>query len=114
MVDPFEEHLRRPLADHLADYRRELQARNNEPNYVALVVSRLTSLLDGCQFHFIADLSASRVIDWLAGLRKKGRTRVLLEDGKEWFTLRRAGELRGILSPAVGALGHRQHLNAAG
>jgi integrase len=114
MVDPFEEHLRRPLADHLADYRRELQARNNEPHYVALVVSRVTSLLDGCQFHFIADLSASRVMDWLADLRNKGRPRVLLEDGKEWFTLRETGELLGILSPAVGALVRRHHLNATG
>ena len=50
MIDPFEEHHRRPLAEHLADYRRELEARDNAPRYVALVVSRLAALLDGCGF----------------------------------------------------------------
>jgi hypothetical protein len=71
--DPFEAHRLRPLAEHLDDFRRELGARDNAPRYVALVVSRLQSLLDGCGFQLIADLSASRTADWLADLRRKGR-----------------------------------------
>src|SRR6516164_9828351 len=66
--DPFEQHNKRPLAEHVADYHRELEARGNEPRYVRLVASRLTALFDGCDFRFLPDLSASRVMDWLACL----------------------------------------------
>src|SRR5215471_1775220 len=48
--DPFEDHRKRPLREHLADYRRELEARDNVPRYVALVTSRLKALLEGCSF----------------------------------------------------------------
>src|SRR5262245_40959248 len=59
LADPYEEHRKRPLADHLADYRRDLEARGNAPRYVAVVVSRLEALLEGCGFRFSSDLSAS-------------------------------------------------------
>jgi hypothetical protein len=114
MVDPFAEHLRRPLAEHLADYRRELEARDNEPRYVGNVISRLTALLNGCEFRFIADFSASRVMDWLADLRQKGRIRVPLEEGKGWFTPREAGKVLGIKSASVGCLVRRHRLESEG
>src|SRR3954452_238531 len=44
IVDPFGPHRKRPLAEHLADYRRELQARDNAPSYVKLVLSRLETV----------------------------------------------------------------------
>src|SRR5262245_10005453 len=44
--DPYEDHRKKPLADHLADYRSELQARDNDPRYVELVISRLATLFD--------------------------------------------------------------------
>src|SRR5262249_23731619 len=59
MADPYTDHRKRPLAD----FRRELEARDNEPRYVRLVFSRLSALLEGCGFLFMADLSASRVLD---------------------------------------------------
>src|SRR5436309_15182843 len=37
MADVYEEHRKRPVAEHLADFRRELEARDNDPRYVALV-----------------------------------------------------------------------------
>ena len=55
-----------------------------------MVVSRMRSLLDGCGFVFISDLSASRAADWLAGLRRQARPRVDLPPDQEWFTLREA------------------------
>src|SRR5262249_51349331 len=48
--DPFEEHNKRPLSEHLEDYRRELAARDNAPRYVELVHGRLRDLLAGCSF----------------------------------------------------------------
>jgi integrase len=114
MLDPFEEHRKRPLAEHLADYRRELEARGNAPRYTALVISRLQDLLDGCGFIFPGDLSASRVNDWLGGLRQKGRPRADLEPGKEGWTRRELACLLGIKPASVPPLVRRHRLGAVG
>jgi integrase len=112
--DPFEQHSNRPLAEHLADYRRELEARGNVPAYVASVASRLETLLAGCGFVHIADLSASRAADWLAGLRRQGPPPAPLEPGKEWFTRREAGALLGIKPRSVGTAVRRLRLASTG
>jgi integrase len=114
IVDPFEAHRKRPLAEHLQDYRRELEARGNAPRYVALVVSRLEALLDGCGFRLIPDLSASRVTDWLADLRQKGGARATLEPGKEWFTRNEVAGLLSIKPFSVPPLVRRHRLAARG
>jgi hypothetical protein len=111
IVDPFEEHTKRPLADHLADFRRELEARDNEPRYVKLVFSRLQTLLDGCRFKFMADLSASRVMDWLADLRQRGEARARLPEGQELFTMTETAALLGITLQSVGDAVRRHRLD---
>lgn len=58
-----------PLAEYLEDYRRELEARGNDPRYVGLVHCRLRALFEGCGFRLLSDLSASGVMDWLARQR---------------------------------------------
>src|SRR5262245_51326242 len=50
MVDPYAEHARRPLREHLEDFCKDLAARDNTPRYVSLVAGRLASLLEGCGF----------------------------------------------------------------
>jgi integrase len=112
--DPFEGHRKRPLTEHLADYRRELEARDNAPRYVDLVISRLEALLDGCAFRFTSDLSASRAMDWLAALRQQGRPRAALPAGKELFTPREVGRLLGVKTASVGAAVRRNRLAAEG
>jgi integrase len=112
--DPYAEHRKRPLAEHLADFRRELLARDNEPRYVADVIGRITSLLDGCGFRFMNDVSASRVTDWLADLRRKGRERVPLPPGQEEFTAKEAAVVLGIKSASLGTAVSRLKLAATG
>ena len=90
MVDLFEAHRKRPLAEHVENFRQELASRNNTPDYVALVISRLSKLLDGCGFVRMSDLSASRVMDWLAKMRRNGPDSVPLDEGKVVFTLKEA------------------------
>src|SRR5262245_41730454 len=94
--DPFEGHRQRPLLEHLADYRRELESRGNAPRYTDLVISRLEDLVEGCGFCFTSDLSASRIMDWLADLRRKGRPCVALEPGQDWFTRKEVAALLGV------------------
>jgi excisionase family DNA binding protein len=114
LANPFEGQDKRPLADHLADFRRELEARNSAPRYVSVVVSRLEALLEGCGFRFIPDLSASRVMEWLAELRRGGRDRAALEPGKEWYTPKELALLLGIKRASVGAAVRRHRLAAEG
>ena len=72
IVDPTDAYAKTPLTDHLADYVRFLEAKGNVPRYVATVEFRLTSTLDGCRFVGIADIQASAVVEYLAGLRHAG------------------------------------------
>src|SRR5262249_33597846 len=112
--DPYEEPHKRPLGEHLDDFHRELSARGNAPRYVELVVSRLRSLLDGCGFCLIADLSASRAADWLANLRRQGKPRVELPTGAEEFTPREVAKLLGIRPLSVGTAVRWLRLEATG
>src|SRR5579863_7449906 len=70
LSDPFEEQRRRPLTEHISDFRRSLEADNNTPKHVRQTVSRLEKLVAGCEFNFLPDLSASKAADWLAKQRE--------------------------------------------
>ena len=87
---------------------------------VADVAARLEVLVRGCGFVFTPDLSASRVMDWLAGLRERGTPRVALDP-----VGRPLGEDRPVLvreeahaltqrpvAPRPGGLVARLHLSA--
>jgi integrase len=69
LSDPTDEHAKRPLAEHAEDFRRYLTAKGNTPEYVALVVFRLTAVLDSCRFIRVGDVQASAVVTFLAELR---------------------------------------------
>ncbi len=71
MDDPFQEHNRRPLVEHLADFRAHLEALNDSPEHVNLVVARCSLVFGQCGFERIPDLSPARVEEWLAAARKK-------------------------------------------
>jgi integrase len=70
--DPFEEHRKRPLAEHQADFKRHLEAKGNTGKHVRITDRRLGAMLDGIQAKRLADLSASRLAEWLAEQRATG------------------------------------------
>jgi integrase len=74
MVDPAEQHAKRPLAEHAEDFRRYLAAKGNTALYVQLLSFRLNAVLDGCRFVRVADLQASAVVEFLARLRDAGKS----------------------------------------
>jgi integrase len=74
IVDPTEEHAKKPLAEHAEDFRRYLTAKGNTADYVGLVHFRLTAVLDGCRFVRVADAQASSVVEFLATLRRQGKS----------------------------------------
>lgn len=94
IVDPFEAHRKRPLLcsrcrgrgetdageacdcpgrPHLSEYRRFLEAEGNTPKHARQTCRRAAAILHGCKAVFLADVSPSAVIDWLATEREAGR-----------------------------------------
>jgi hypothetical protein len=70
IIDPTDEHARRPLVEHAKDFRRYLSAKGNTALYVDLALFRLTSILEGCKFVRIGDMQPSAVLTYLGQLRK--------------------------------------------
>jgi integrase len=86
ILDPFADHRHRPLAEHLADFGRYLDAKGNTADHVARTVSRCRAVLEGCRFEHADDLRASAVVEFLGGLRDRGAERVELPASKQKFT----------------------------
>jgi site-specific recombinase XerD len=69
--DPHKEHRKRSLADHLSDFERHLRNKGITETQVKLVMGRVRKVASGCGFKFISDLSSSRVLGFLADLRRQ-------------------------------------------
>ena len=72
LVDRFSEHRKRPLAEHLADWRTALVAKGGTKKHADMSASRAQRVLSDCRFIFVPDLSASRVQTCLADYRSEG------------------------------------------
>ena len=69
-IDPFEDHRKRSLTDHLADFKTHLEAKGNGSRHVMQTCNRIQDGFDACGFKWLADLKAGRVANWLADRRK--------------------------------------------
>lgn len=85
LADPFEESRKRPLGEHLDDYRRFLGAEGNTVKYVAQTTANIQAILDGCGFQRIGDVTSEKVAEFLHGLRRDP-VRPVLPVGKAEFT----------------------------
>ena len=74
IADPFEKHRNEPLTKHLADFRKFLINKGSTSDYVATTLQRATAVIEGCGFKRIQDISAGSVVDYLAALRRSGRS----------------------------------------
>jgi hypothetical protein len=71
--DPYEEHRRQPLTEHLADYRRFLEGKGNTEKHARQTCNRVQAIIDGCRFVRLGDVSPSAVVEWLKVERVAGR-----------------------------------------
>jgi integrase len=69
-----DEHARRPLIEHSADWRANLVAKDVCPKHVRLTTRRLETLAQRCVFKCLADIDPAKVQHYLAGLRDEGRS----------------------------------------
>jgi integrase len=72
IADPFHEHRKRPLSDHLADFEASLLDKGVTEGHAKLVSSRTRKLIEICGFSFVPDISASRAMSFLADLKRDG------------------------------------------
>ena len=77
-VDPYAEHRRRPLADHLEDYRRHLEAKGKTQHHVRESFSFPHRIFTDRQCLFIGDVEFNRIVEYLHERRRETRT---LKDG---------------------------------
>src|SRR5262245_2777303 len=70
LVDAERVAVSKPLADHLTDFERALQAKGCSARHVELVVARARRIIEGCGFRYFCDLSASKALAYLDDLRK--------------------------------------------
>lgn len=59
----------RPIGEHLGDFKAALTAKGVTTEQVRLVYGRATRVFDGCGFASFVDVSSSRVMDYIHGLR---------------------------------------------
>ena len=112
LYTPGEEHARRPLTEHLADYERELRSRGIGDEQVRQTVGRVRAVLDGCKFVFPRDIQAARVREFLARLRTDPARPVV--PAEEWFSPVELAKLLGVGRAAVTSLIRRHGLRATG
>jgi len=72
--DPYETHRKRPLSEHLNAYERFLKARGTSSQHVFQVISRAKKVIRSGQFTFHADVSPSKVQEYLATIKLEGRS----------------------------------------
>jgi len=67
MIDPLDEHRKRPLVEHIDAFERHLDSRENTASHVELTMQRVRTVANGIKAKVIADVTPGRVEDYLAG-----------------------------------------------
>ena len=63
LANPFEEHYQKPLKQHVEDFRRHLEAKNNTERYVQETKARIQTIFDECGITHINEISASTIAE---------------------------------------------------
>lgn len=69
VVDPYKEHRKTPLVEHLEDFKKSLSARGNTEEHVMQTVHRVKIVIEGCRFATWNNIQASKVQSYIASLR---------------------------------------------
>ncbi|VTT98141.1 integrase-recombinase protein : Marine sediment metagenome DNA, contig: S06H3_L02821 (Fragment) OS=marine sediment metagenome GN=S06H3_17168 PE=4 SV=1: Phage_integrase [Gemmataceae bacterium] len=112
LIDPAEEHARRPLAEHLKDYAAYLDAKGNVSEHNKATVAKVSAIMAACRFVYPADLDAAKVSAFLADLRRPSRV-VALPPG-DVFSSSAAAKLLGLTPDAVRRFVARHRLPTVG
>src|SRR5262245_21186084 len=115
MADPSrEEHVRRPLVEHVEAYRKHLTAKGDEAGHVADTAARVKKVLDGCRFKLLADIAPGAVVEYLDGLLRQAPASPTLDPAKESYTKKELAALLAVTPSAIPPMVRRHRLRAEG
>jgi len=72
IADPFEKHRKRPLSEHIDEWKKYLLNKGNTEKHVGEVVFKVKRIADASGWKMLGDLAAGEVIQCLADLRAGG------------------------------------------
>ena len=114
ILDPFEEHRRRPLLDHVADFESYLTAKGSTAKHAREAGARVRRVVEGCRLTFIGDLTLSPVQEFLAALRDGGPALPPLDPAKDWYRKAELAKALGVKPHSIPPLVARWSLAARG
>ncbi|MEN6384932.1 MAG: site-specific integrase, partial [Phycisphaerales bacterium] len=68
LVDRYAEHRKRPLGDHLTDFKNSLIAKGNTEHHAGTTYERVNKIIAGCEFKVWPDISGSKIQTYLTTL----------------------------------------------
>lgn len=74
LLDPIDRQKRRPLAEHLDEYKAHLRGKERSHDHISTTLQRIESMFTYCGAVYVADVSVSKVEAFLAGLCDSGRS----------------------------------------
>ena len=72
LTDPFAQHAKTSLTEHLNDFERHLEAKENTPRYIKLKVGRVRDALTNVPLVLASDIASGPIERWLAQKRQDG------------------------------------------
>lgn len=114
VLDPFEEHRKRPLAEHLGDWSANLRNRGVGQKHIDATAACVKRIIQACKFERTTDISASRLEQFLADLRTDGPALRPIDPEKEAYTKSELAAALGINRTAIASLMKRHRLVATG
>jgi hypothetical protein len=74
LVDPTEQQRKRPLGEHLADFKRYLTNKGVTPKQVRESTKQIQKLVDARKWKLTGDISASGALEFFGELRQAGKS----------------------------------------
>ena len=74
LTEPCDEQRKRPLSEHVADFERYLKNKDVTPKQIHTATTQLQCMINECKWKLIGDISASAALDFLGGVRTRGRS----------------------------------------
>ena len=72
IIDKYKEHRKKLIEEHLADFKSAMLNKGTTSQHAQITSNRIRAIFDNCGFVFMADISASKVLRYLAERRHDG------------------------------------------
>ncbi len=74
LADPADIHRKRPLIQHLSEYRKYLQNKGVTPKQVLTAHNQVQKMITECKWRWVRDILATGALEFLAELQRAGRS----------------------------------------